>query len=73
MNHKEKVREKTEMGEIVEIIKDHEGANFWEANLRNKFKTNDRNSQPPKNSKDYSNLMNMEKNKKFTQIGRNHD
>ena len=34
-DHDAKHREKNEMNDVVELIKDHGGPNFWEANLRN--------------------------------------
>ena len=47
MNHAEKVREKNEMAQIVDIVHDHGTEKFWEANLRRKSVQIDRQSQPP--------------------------
>ena len=37
-DHDAKYREKNEINDVVELIKDHAGQNFWEANLRNPTK-----------------------------------
>ena len=73
MNHAEKVREKNEMAQIVDIVHDHGTEKFWEANLRRKSVQIDRQSQPPQEDKKYAKLMSMEKNQSFCRLGRNHD
>ena len=64
----DKVREKTEMGEMLEVVLDHGGTDFWHANLRNhdsKVATK-RNESEPRNSREYEDLMTMKRNSKPT-------
>ena len=48
MDHGAKVREKNELNQVVEMIKDHGSLNFWEANLRNATKQNNPKKRPPR-------------------------
>ena len=51
MDLADKFREKKEINQVVELIKDHSHTSFWHANLRNHTKANDRNSAAPQNAK----------------------
>ena len=69
IDHDAKVRDKNELNQVVEIIKDHDSLNFWEANLRNAKKQNFKSVRPPTSEREHRNLLEMQKTTKFNQMG----
>ena len=73
MNHADKVREKNEINQMIEILKDHSSSNFWQASLRKTTEVDKRRSLKSRESKLLESLMNMEKNTMHLQVGSRND
>lgn len=50
MDHAEKVRQKVEVNQMVDILQNHKNNNFWEANLRKTIKGNNTKDKPMRTS-----------------------
>lgn len=73
MNHGEQVRQKSELKQIISLIKEQNSNGNWASNLRQFSKAKNRLSQPPTKTNMYHEMMGLEPNARHCHVGKRND
>ena len=68
-NHGDKVRERKEISDVIELLQDHDKLHQWQSNLREYSSSQTKLNQPPQVAQEYDEIMNMKKTTRNTPVG----